>query len=104
MVRGNRFISQITAKVRLWVVLSGLLMATTLFGMFVWPTRYRYDQTTMNDNVLPVRVDRMTGRTEILFPVGGEWPRARIKKLSFRPQNWKRSPWVKASLAGTARF
>lgn len=94
MVRGNRFISQITGKVRLWVVLSGLLMATTLFGMFVWPTRYRYDKMNVQANaVVPVRIDRITGKTEILYPSGWqlaaaasdpdtELPPAELEKIS----------------------
>lgn len=39
-------------------------------GAFVWPTRYRYDHIKLNASDLPVRIDRLTGKTEILFPQG----------------------------------
>jgi hypothetical protein len=44
-----------------------------LFGYFVWPTRYKYLDTPLVIGKLkcPVRVDRITGTTQILF--GSEW-------------------------------
>ncbi|MCL5773134.1 MAG: hypothetical protein M1536_01980 [Firmicutes bacterium] len=37
-----------------------------LFIIFVWPTRYRYDRLQS----WPVRIDRITGKTEILYEDG----------------------------------
>jgi hypothetical protein len=44
-----------------------------VFVLFVWPTRYRYDQMQMLGEtapgpVYPVRLDRFTGEAEILLP------------------------------------
>jgi len=46
------------------------LVVVTLFAAFVWPTRYRYSEMRLRDNVLPVRIDRISGRTEVLYPYG----------------------------------
>ncbi|HXR40662.1 MAG TPA: hypothetical protein VN776_16280 [Terracidiphilus sp.] len=43
-----------------------------VFGLFVWPTRYRYDHMKLDANDYPVRISRLTGETEILFPGGWE--------------------------------
>lgn len=39
-------------------------------AIFVWPTRYRYDHVIMEQNDLPVRTDRLSGKTELLVPSG----------------------------------
>jgi hypothetical protein len=51
--------------------------------MFVWPTRYRYLEMTFRGNVLPVRVDRFSGRTEVLYPQG--WEVAQTVEEESRP-------------------
>jgi hypothetical protein len=52
------------------IAILGLLIIAFLIGVFVWPTRYRYLEMTFKGNVLPVRVDRFSGKTEVLFPQG----------------------------------
>jgi hypothetical protein len=49
-----------------------LLCTVILIGLavFVWPTRYRYDHMKMRENDLPVRTDRLSGKTEWLVPQG----------------------------------
>jgi hypothetical protein len=55
-------------RIALW--LSGLA-AVILFGLFVWPTRYRYDHMEVGANrLLLTRENRVTGHTEILYPDG----------------------------------
>lgn len=43
-----------------------------VLAVFIWPTRYKYDQIKMGHPAYeaPVRIDRFTGKTEILFPEG----------------------------------
>jgi hypothetical protein len=41
-----------------------------VLAVFVWPTRYKYDHMKLGEDDLPVRIDRLTGKTEILFPQG----------------------------------
>ena len=50
------------------IVLLSLVMlcAVATTACVVWPTRYRHDHMSG----FPVRVDRFTGRTEVLFPYG----------------------------------
>lgn len=40
------------------------------FLLTVWPTIYRYDHINTRGSVSPVRVNRLTGKTEILYPIG----------------------------------
>ena len=56
--------------VRLLVVLA-ILAAVALF---VWPTRYRYDHMTVDGNLVPVRIDRITGDADMLVPDDGWEP------------------------------
>ncbi len=50
-----------------------LIICCTLLitGILFWPTLYRYDHTTVNGNILPVRINRLTGYTE--WFVVGRW-------------------------------
>ena len=48
----------------------GGLFILFLFGFFVWPTLYGYREMRLKDNVLPVRINRITGRTYVLYPSG----------------------------------
>ncbi len=41
-----------------------------LFGVFAWPTQYRHDHIKLMNVDLPVRIDRFTGKTEILYQDG----------------------------------
>lgn len=47
-----------------------VLAALLLLGVFVWPTRYRYDHINLHGKVRPVRVDRLTGTPEMLSETG----------------------------------
>ena len=73
-------------------------------GIFVWPTLYRYSHITISrGTTLPVRVHRITGRTEILFPSG--WKAIGIK--SEKPKKPKSVPLPYEALSkitGTARI
>jgi hypothetical protein len=46
-----------------------------IFGAFVWPTIWRYDHIHESGGTRPVRINRFTGRTEILYSTG--WTEAR---------------------------
>jgi hypothetical protein len=51
-----------------------LLLVILAFGWFGWPTRYKYDHMPLSGGfIFPVRTDRLTGQTEILFPNGSGW-------------------------------
>jgi hypothetical protein len=53
------------------IVIIGIATAIVIIvGLFVWPTRYRYDHLTEEKNIYPIRIDRLTGRTEIFY---GKW-------------------------------
>jgi hypothetical protein len=41
------------------------------FGVVFWPTLYRYDHVTLAGGTLPLRTQRITGRTEIFSPTAG---------------------------------
>jgi hypothetical protein len=41
------------------------LPAILAFGVFVWPTRYRYDHFKVGYRESPVRIDRITGETDV---------------------------------------
>lgn len=59
-----------------------LLLLTFLaasFVLYVWPTAYRYDHVTIDGDIYPVRIHRVTGIAQILAPdagwleAGDEW-------------------------------
>jgi hypothetical protein len=50
----------------LWIGLA--IVAVALFAASVWPTRYR--DGVMMSNSRPARIDRFTGRAEMLAPIG----------------------------------
>jgi hypothetical protein len=47
------------------------ILLAAVFATTVWPTRYRYDHVNLEGTVLPVRMDRFTGRTEVLRGMSG---------------------------------
>lgn len=49
------------------IVCATLLVA----GMMFWPTLYRYDSVRMDDATYPLRINRLTGSTEMF--VGMQW-------------------------------
>jgi hypothetical protein len=48
------------------LIVLGVVVGLALAAIFVWPTAYRYDHLKIGDNTFPVRIDRFTGRTEVL--------------------------------------
>lgn len=45
-----------------------------LFAAYVWPTEYRYDHMTVDGNIVPVRIHRITGEADMLVPDDGWIP------------------------------
>ena len=53
------------------VILVLLLLA---FVLFVWPTRWRYEHMTVDGDIVPVRIDRLSGAADMLLPDHGWVP------------------------------
>jgi hypothetical protein len=52
---------------RTGIVTVAAIAAAVAFAWFVWPTRYIYDHLRIDGfGDYPVRIDRITGKTEIL--------------------------------------
>lgn len=58
---------------RVFVPLALIVLAIA-FVLCVWPTRWRYDHMTVEGDFVPVRVDRITGRADMLLPDHGWVP------------------------------
>jgi hypothetical protein len=58
-----------TKKSKAAVILMGACLI--ILAVAVWPTRYRYDHVNLRGTVLPVRIDRFSGRTEMLRGMSG---------------------------------
>lgn len=54
-----------------WLVLLLVLFA---FAAVVWPTPYRYDHVSLDGDVYPVRINRVTGDADMLTPDDGWVP------------------------------
>lgn len=52
------------------VLLILTFIAIGVAALFVWPTKWRYDMLTIDSNKFPIRIDRFTDQTEILYPNG----------------------------------
>lgn len=52
--------------VRRYIFGAAIVAALTLFAAAVWPTLYRYEKLTSSGHTYLVRVNRMTGFTEML--------------------------------------
>lgn len=59
--------------IRRLFALALLLMLVVCFA-FVWPSLYRYDHMTVDGDVYPVRIHRVTGHADILLPEQGWIP------------------------------
>lgn len=51
-----------------------VLAVVAAFVLYVWPTRFRYDHMTVDGNLVPVRIDRVTGDADMLVPDDGWVP------------------------------
>jgi hypothetical protein len=56
------------------ILVLAVMCAAGFFGVYVWPTAYRYDQMNLDGWVLPVRIQRFSGKTEILYLNGWQNP------------------------------
>jgi len=73
------------------------IAALLIFAVLVWPTYYRHDHIDMGaGRSFPVREDRFTGRTEILYPDGWRHPKNRDQIL---PANQLAEVQIRPSLA-----
>jgi len=50
------------------------LLLVVAFAVYVWPTRWRYDHMTVDGNIVPVRMDRFSGDSDMLVPDEGWVP------------------------------
>lgn len=57
-------------RVVAWLLITAVLV---LFGIFIWPTRYRYDHTSTGSATFIVRFDRFSGRGEVFNPLSKTW-------------------------------
>lgn len=64
---GSRVKIRIQKRLVSAVSVAGIL----LFIVTVWPTIYRYDHVNLKGTVLPVRINRVSGKTEILQGMRG---------------------------------
>lgn len=71
-----------------------MAVALALVAYFVWPTPYKYEHTTFAQMQLLVRINRLSGKTEVLFP--GGW----VEKRS-APEDFPLSETDLAKLTGT---
>ena len=53
------------------IVLALLVVVMAAMAVWVWPTRYRYEHTTVSNQMLLVRIDRFSGATSLL--VDAQW-------------------------------
>lgn len=72
-----------SARAKFGIVLLCFVLIV-LLTVFVWPTRYRYDHTNIGGRRLPVRMDRVSGRTEVLSEGGWRSPE-KLKSAKPRP-------------------
>jgi hypothetical protein len=63
----------IVVRQLLLLLVCTFLLAT--FVLYVWPSAYRYDHVTIDGDIYPVRIHRVTGVAEILAPDAG-WLKA----------------------------
>jgi len=57
-----------------WIAISvAAICIIAAFGIFIWPTRYRYDHSDFTGKSVMVRIDRFSGTVEALS--GNGWVR-----------------------------
>ena len=63
------------AQTLLAVIRRGLVLAAALAWLvLVWPTLYRYDHISLEQDTYPVRIHRLTGEAQMLTPDEGWVP------------------------------
>lgn len=75
-------------------------MGIILFGIFVWPTLYKYDKMKVGIYSFPVRINRLTGNAEH-YMMGG-WVSQNVKKKWFR--DWVLPDDESRKVTGNANF
>jgi len=80
------------------VTLTGLgAVALVALGLYVWLTPYKYDHVKVGDNNVPVRINRITGKTEVFMMAAG-W-------MSFKDDSGKKvenpKPWNARALTAS---
>jgi hypothetical protein len=65
-----RFFQTVAAVLRTLIVIA----IAALCLLYVWPTRFRYDHMTVDGNLVPVRIDRISGDADMLVPDDGWVP------------------------------
>ena len=78
---------------RLFLLAIGIFLA-----VFVWPTRFRYDRMKLNNSEIPVRIDRFSSRTEVLYPTG--WQEIKGPSVSRSGQRASLPPEAAAKVSG----
>jgi len=74
-IRG--FAARVRGRIMSYKLRLILALGAIIFALLVWPTLYRYDHIDLGaGRSYPVKSNRITGQTEILFPEG--WKPARI--------------------------
>lgn len=73
--------TNIQSSYRTRILLGVLAVALAIVGVYIWPTAYRYDHMTLAGSDLPVRINRFTGKTEILQGFTG-WVEIRENDVS----------------------
>ena len=76
--------------IRRLFALALLLMLVACFA-FVWPSLYRYDHMTVDGDVYPVRIQRVTGHADILLPEQGWIPAEESWDQDSTPNSTSRS-------------
>lgn len=71
------------------VIILCIIICTTLIicGILFWPTLYRYDKIKYGESTLPVRLNRITGNTEILRLDGWRAVSLVIKRMPIQENN-----------------
>jgi hypothetical protein len=73
------------------------LVGLGFLGVFVWPTVHKYDKLTLDGDTYPLRIHRITGKTEMF---SGEWET--VKETPPTPKSTKLPPWDAAKVTGNA--
>ncbi|MGO8788431.1 MAG: hypothetical protein ACLQVL_13765 [Terriglobia bacterium] len=88
-----------------WLFFLVLSLAAFAFAWFDWPTRYRYDRVNLEEGVsFPVRIDRFSGKTEILYPRGWVDTAAEARSNSAKLEEQVLPPEELQKLSGTAEI